>query len=208
LGTVYDALRVTRNHLDADSTTSEYSWIKIGEVKITEPHEDFSLARVTLQSTELSKTFFTKFPNVMSGDKLVRQKITLVRNKLISPSKALAYHDLFVDPKANPRSFELTDEGRERLAEVTSYFSALRAPILMVESYTDDEGAADANQIESYQRALTIRQYLVEELGFEPSRVVAIGFGEANLTDESRVAGFQERNRRIVFKVNGSAKPI
>ena len=208
LGTVYDALRLTPAPTASSLATPEYTWIKTGEVKIFEPHDAFSLARITLQSTDLSRTFFAKFPGVMSGDKLVRQKITIVKNRLIGPTKTLAYGDLFVDPKAGPRSFELTSEGKEKLAAMGSYFADLRAPILLVEAYTDDEGPADASQIESYQRALTIRQYLVEQMGFEPSRIVAIGFGKADPTDDDHVPGYQERNRRIVFKVNGVAKPM
>ena len=205
LGTIYDTLRLSAAPVAA-AAKSQYTWIKTGEVKILEPHETFSLARITMQNTDLSKTFFGRFPGVMSGDKLVRRKVTVVKTKAISPTRMLAYHDLFVDPKASPRSFELTREGKEHLAAMAAYYADLRAPLLMIESYTDDEGTADANQIESYQRALTIRQYLVEELGFEPSRVVAIGFGEADQTDDEHTPGFHERNRRIVFKVNGLAK--
>jgi len=45
-----------------------------------------------------------------------------------------------------------------------------------------------------------VRQYLIDELGFDPKRVVAVGYGEAEPADQSLAPGYIEANRRIVLK--------
>ena len=56
--------------------------------------------------------------------------------------------------------------------------------------------------MESYQRALAVRSFLLEELGFDPARVLAVGQGEAGVpSDTSHVPGQGERYRCIVLKV-------
>ena len=85
-------------------------------------------------------------------------------------------------------------------------FQNYRLPVLFVEAYTDDKGPANANQLESYQRALTVRQFLINEMGFQPSRVVAIGQGELENVAPGYVDGYINSNRRVVLKVNVHAK--
>ena len=64
-----------------------------------------------------------------------------------------------------------------------------------------DQGTAEQNQIESYQRALTVRQFIIDDLGFDESRVTAIGLGETEAISEVILPGNADRSRRIVLKV-------
>ena len=71
----------------------------------------------------------------------------------------------------------------------------------MIEGHTDQKGDSEQNQIETYQRALTIRQYLIDELGFDENRVTAIGLGESEPISDVILPGNADRSRRIVLKV-------
>ena len=118
----------------------------------------------------------------------------------ILPQVSLSYGDLFIDPKAHPQTFELKAAALEMLKAQTQGFAESRVPLLMIEGYTDHNGSQADNQVESYQRAMTIRQHLIDDLGFDENRVVAIGYGESELADTSMTPGYAQVNRRIVIK--------
>src|SRR5690606_7787304 len=83
---------------------------------------------------------------------------------------------------------------------VASEFGGARLQLLAIEAHTDHVGNAEANQIESYQRALTVRQYLTSVLKFTMEKVEAFGFGESDPLVPDFSPGHEDRNRRIVIK--------
>lgn len=196
-GTLLDAYRVAKS---SDPDVKEPIWIKTGALKIMQLQDKSSIAQVIEDQTELSKTFFPKFPSLMAGDLVLAKAVNLTRKQTILPQVSFAYNDLFIDPKARPISFELKPQAIAMLKEQTKPFADSRVPLLMVEGYTDQNGNHSENQVESYQRAMTVRQYLIDELGFDQNRVVAIGYGEGELNDTSMTPGYTEVNRRIVIK--------
>lgn len=175
-------------------------WVATGKLKAIKVQKDLTIAKVIGNTTELSSALFPKFPGVMAGDLVVRQKVALVRNRIVTPTVTMQYFDLFQDPKRNPMTFEMSDEGMEKIKQMAEPFLKAKLSLLMVEGYTDHKGSEKANQIESYQRALTIRQYLIDEMGFDQSRVVAIGYGETEQIDATLAPGYVAANRRIVLK--------
>jgi hypothetical protein len=182
---------------------SEVDQIKIetGQLKAVDIQKNRTIAAVISSGSDLSKQFFPKHSGVMAGDFAVVQRLSLVRKPAVLPSVRLSYRGLFEDPKATPTTFELTESGRAKLREESAVFAGARMSLLMVEGYTDPSGPSDANQVESWQRAMTVRQFLIDELGFDPERVVAIGLGEGEPEDVSVAPGSSDRNRRIVLKV-------
>lgn len=178
-----------------------YISVKTGILKTFKLKNNFALARIVSEETMLSKTFFPRFPGVMSGDWVTEKKVQLVKKRIVAPMLEVSYFDIFRDPKSYPNTFELTEKGKNRLRKIASYYSSMKLPLLLIEAYTDRNGPADANQVESYQRALTVRQYFIEELGFDPNRVVAIGYGELEPVDDSYASGYRRNNRRLSFKV-------
>jgi outer membrane protein OmpA-like peptidoglycan-associated protein len=175
-------------------------WIETGRLKVIDVQEDYSVAEIVQQSSAVAKALFTKFPGVMAGDLAVAQRQTIVARQAVTPTTILSYNKLFVDPKSTPQTFELSAAGVEILREAAAAFATAKLSLLMVEGYTDTNGPSDANQVESYQRALTVRQYLVDEFGFDGDRVVAVGFGEGEQVDVTNAPGYVEANRRIVIK--------
>lgn len=182
------------------STAPGSIWVETGVLKVREVQQDFSIAEVVQQSSVVAKAIFPKFPGVMAGDLAIAPRVTIVATQAVTPTTTLTYQKLFQDPKATPASFELSPSGMEAVREAAHAFENARLSLLMVEGYTDTNGPADANQVESYQRAMTIRQYLVEELGFDADRVIAVGLGEGEQVDISNAPGYVEANRRIVIK--------
>lgn len=182
-------------------------WVKTGKLKAIHVDQDFTFAKLIGPGDKLSKAFFPHHPDTMAGDLIREARFKIVRNPVMTPTKSIPYKELFEDPMADPINFELTPKGKALLKGIAESYQKLHVPILMVESYTDSTGPSDANQVESYQRALTIRHYLVDELGFHPSRVVAIGYGESNQLDQRYLDGYQNDNRRIVLKVNVHVAP-
>lgn len=184
-----------------DGKPGDTIWVETGTLKSLQVATDYTIAAILGQETLESKAFFSKHPGIMAGDWVIEHKVTLSAQQVVTPSATLAYADLFEDPKAFPMTFELTERGKEILRELAKRFSDRRVPVLMVEAYTDQNGPEDANQIESTQRAMAIRQFLIDDLGFDPDRVLPIGFGEGDPIGKTFVPGYVEKNRRIVIKV-------
>lgn len=196
-GALLETYRIARQ---SNSDSKEPLWIKTGALKITQLQEETAVATVVEDQTDMSKTFFPKFPNLMAGDLVIYKTVSLARKQSILPEVMLTYGDLFLDPKSHPQTFELKKEAVALMKERLAGFAESRAPMLMIEGYTDHNGAQADNQVESYQRAQTVRQYLIDELGFDENRVVAIGYGESELADASMSPGYARVNRRIVIK--------
>jgi outer membrane protein OmpA-like peptidoglycan-associated protein len=196
---VYRAAPVDQESI-SHSATSDALWVEMGQLKVVEVQDRYAVARVEKQGSEIVQALFPKFPEIMAGDFAVIQRVNIARRPLVIPNVAVTYAEIFTDPNGRPGTFELKSQGTERLKELAKPFANARLSMLMVEGYTDQEGSASANQVESYQRALTVRQFLIDELGFDESRVVAVGYGEAQPADTSFAPGSVEANRRIVLK--------
>lgn len=181
---------------------SDFIWVETGTLKVLQLGDDFSIAAVLSEETLESRVFFPKHAGVMAGDWLVEQRVMLARSQVITPTATLAYHELFEDPKGFPTTFEFTPRGKERLIQTAQAFTDARLPVLMVEAYTDESGPSDANQVESFQRALAVRQFLIEEMGFDPDRVIALGYGEADPIGQPNLPGQDRLSRRIVLKAS------
>jgi hypothetical protein len=175
-------------------------WVATGILKAIDVQETQTLAKIVENGTDLSQSMFPKFPGIMAGDLVVSQKVALARRQILVPTTNLSFFDLFEDPAATPSTFELKSQGREKIKGIIGDFAKSKLSLLMVEGHTDHNGPGDANQIESYQRALTVRQYLIDDLGFDPKRVIAIGYGESEPIDESSSPGYVQENRRITLK--------
>lgn len=192
-GEVFRAVRPAR-----DGVTSP---IETGLLKVIAVHDSESVAEVIQQGTAESEAVFGTYSDVMAGDLALAQRITITAAKLLAPEVVVKYSAIFDDPKAQPTSYEFTPGGRAQIKTIFAEFANMKAGMLMIEGHTDQKGSAEQNQIESYQRALTVRQFIIDELGFDESRVTAIGLGETEAISEVILPGNSDRSRRIVLKV-------
>lgn len=95
----------------------------------------------------------------------------------------------------DPVYYPILDEGLKLLREYSNMKVEIRG-------HTDNIGSAEANLILSQRRAGFVRSHLIK-MGIEPSRLRAVGYGEAmpistNDTEEGRA-----QNRRIEFYILG-----
>jgi outer membrane protein OmpA-like peptidoglycan-associated protein len=91
----------------------------------------------------------------------------------------------------------------ERLRSLAGTLQRYPDTNIVVKGHTDSTGAESYNLKLSEDRAESVRKYLVAE-GVSPSRVTAIGFGEAYpLVSDASAAGRQQNRRvEIVIKPN------
>jgi hypothetical protein len=176
-------------------------------LRITEVRETYSMAEVTDDGSKDSGVFFPDAPGLMVGDRAQAQDMKLGQSLRILPTRVLRYDSLFIDPKNFPTTLELSAEGHKVLIEHARILMNAHAPLLLVEGHTDPKGDSESNQIESYQRAVTVRQVLIDEFDLDPNRVVAIGLGETEALDEPYLPGRAEEARRIVLKVKSQPLP-
>lgn len=177
--------------------------IKTGTVEIKEQSGSHVTAKVVENGSQESRILLTDYPGIMIGDLGRARSVKISKIIRVTPSKTVSYFDLFEDPNAYPKTFQLSERGKETLRAELAVFYDSKLPTLLVEGHTDTEGNSETNQVESYQRAMTIRQYLINELQFDPNRVVAIGMGEIEHVKEPYLPDHNRRARRIVFKAKG-----
>ncbi len=77
---------------------------------------------------------------------------------------------------------------------------------LYVEGHTDADGSADANLTLSIRRAEAVVDALID-LGVDPARLYAIGYGSSLPIAPNTTAEGKRQNRRIVFSFEDRAQP-
>jgi outer membrane protein OmpA-like peptidoglycan-associated protein len=98
--------------------------------------------------------------------------------------------------------YTLRPPAREALAKLSGIVLAYPGLKLTVEGHTDSTGTAAFNQKLSEQRAMTVRDYLVQQ-GVDMNSVTAAGLGEGvPIADNSTAAG-RQKNRRVEIIVSG-----
>ncbi len=93
-----------------------------------------------------------------------------------------------------PMSYPVLDDAAKTL---------LAYPKMRVEisGHTDSIGSDSYNQRLSQMRAESVRNYLVQTHGIDPSRIIAIGYGESMPIADNRSRAGRDQNRRIEYKV-------
>lgn len=94
-----------------------------------------------------------------------------------------------------PGSSELTPESQARLPEVVNQARQRSGGEIFVVGHTDRQGAADANDNLSLQRARAVKEKLVQQ-GFDSQLIEAIGRGEREPLIPTEDEVVEPRNRR------------
>lgn len=183
-------------------------WVETGKLKVVGNRNGYAFAQIFSKGSDLSDKVFPKFSAPMAGDIVVPHSIEIKRKSIVLPTLEMNFFDLFVDPSSSPTTFELSPLGRKVLNEKTTSFSKARVSLILVEGHTSFNGPSEANQIESFERAKTVRSFLIDRLGMSPERLIAIGHGETALKDKSATPGHNKRNRRIVIKAIQTPEPM
>jgi outer membrane protein OmpA-like peptidoglycan-associated protein len=98
--------------------------------------------------------------------------------------------------------YTLKPGAREKLAKVAGILLAYPGLKLQVDGYTDTTGTPEYNQRLSEQRAMTVRDYLVQQ-GINLNNVTAEGFGQNDPVASNATAAGRQQNRRVEMVVSG-----
>ena len=197
LGDVFIIKRPSRRGVMESESLS----LATGTVKVIQVGRNDSIAEVQQQGSFLGQKAFGVYAQVMAGDFAQKQIIKIEPRQGISPIETLAYKSLFVDAKRNPSSMDLSIQGKNLLKEVAERYSDRLAGKLLITGFTDRKGASSENQVESQQRALIVKHYLVTALGFDEDRLQSIGKGEMEDSETNITATSEDDARRIEIKI-------
>jgi OmpA-OmpF porin, OOP family len=94
----------------------------------------------------------------------------------------------------------LTGAASKELNQIASVMREYPKSTIVVEGFTDNVGAAQKNEILSYNRALAVRLALINR-GISASRIEALGLGARNPIATNETAKGRAENRRIELVV-------
>jgi len=98
--------------------------------------------------------------------------------------------------------YTLKPGAREKLAKVAGILLAYPGLKMQIEGFTDNVGGDEYNQRLSEQRAMTVRDYLVQQ-GINLNNVTAQGLGKNNPVASNATPSGRQQNRRVELVVNG-----
>jgi len=101
-------------------------------------------------------------------------------------------------------SFELLPGARERLAKVSGIVLAYPSLHVDVEGHTDSVGSDEYNQTLSQRRALSVRDYLVQQ-GISQYAIEAHGLGKTAPIASNDTPEGRQQNRRVELILSGDA---
>jgi outer membrane protein OmpA-like peptidoglycan-associated protein len=180
---------------------TEKIMVLTGRGRVRSIGEGIVLAEVIEESSSEAEHYFRKFPFVMAGDQARVYRPVVQPRQYITKENLHFYFDIFVNPAKDAVSYELSAKGKTDLISSVEGLLEAGEGTIMVEGHTDNRGPSAQNQIESYNRAFAVRQFLVEALQLDSERVVAVGFGETQLPDYNNVPGHKRQHRRVVLKL-------
>jgi peptidoglycan-associated lipoprotein len=98
--------------------------------------------------------------------------------------------------------YELSAEAQRALVSNANYLQRNPSMRLLLEGHCDERGTDQYNQALGENRALAVREYLIQ-LGIDASRIDVISYGELRPSVEGHDESTWRWNRRAEFKVAG-----
>jgi outer membrane protein OmpA-like peptidoglycan-associated protein len=94
---------------------------------------------------------------------------------------------------------DITPESENTLRKALKTLQTYSDISVEIAGYTDNVGSDASNQKLSEKRANSVRDWLVRQ-GVDPTRIVAVGYGESNPIASNDTPEGRQKNRRIEFK--------
>jgi chemotaxis protein MotB len=107
-------------------------------------------------------------------------------------------------------SWEMSQRGKQTLAEMARQLAPTQQKKLVVHGYTDDTPIGDeleregiaSNEVLSQKRAEAVRSFLISR-GVRPDLIMAVGHGAANPVASNDSAEGRAKNRRVELTLGG-----
>lgn len=99
-------------------------------------------------------------------------------------------------------SANLKNDNSTVLGGMASFIQSYPRTNITVEGHTDNRGSESYNLQLSQKRADTVKNILVDKYGMPPSRLRAVGYGEAMPIDTNSTEEGRQNNRRVVATVS------
>jgi outer membrane protein OmpA-like peptidoglycan-associated protein len=120
-----------------------------------------------------------------------------------APIRKVPFYVSFDTNKAS-----LNRKGRKALEELSIAFEREKSLFirnrLIIAGHTDSRGKEWYNMQLSEKRALTVKNYLANELGISSSHFIAEGYGEEQPIEKNDTPQKRARNRRVEFRLFNS----
>ena len=97
-------------------------------------------------------------------------------------------------------------EYESEMATFAAFMKTYSNTNVIIEGHTDSDGKAEYNQNLSEQRAISIRDELINRYNIQPSRISAIGYGETRPVASNNTKVGKARNRRIDAEVSAKVE--
>lgn len=101
-------------------------------------------------------------------------------------------------------SASLRSDSRNSLRDMGGVFSRYNDTTIEVDGHADSTGDANHNQILSERRAVSVRDFLVNQ-GVSSSRIVARGYGESQPKASNDTPEGRQQNRRVEIHVRANS---
>ncbi|GAA4111566.1 hypothetical protein GCM10022393_09370 [Aquimarina addita] len=118
-----------------------------------------------------------------------------LRNKLISEGTLITYGITFDTGKATVKSTSYST-----IKNIANILSENPAVNILITGHTDTDGDASSNQKLSEERAVAVKNIMVETFGINKSRIKTSGKGEESPVAVGNKPEAKAKNRRVEFK--------
>ena len=98
----------------------------------------------------------------------------------------------------DPNQARVKPQYEKQIKAVAEVMISHPGTVVQIQGYTDNTGSDKVSLILSQLRAESVRQYLIDHYGINPSRLTAKGYGSLNPIADNRTRVGREKNNRIV----------
>jgi len=91
----------------------------------------------------------------------------------------------------------MTNDDKERLAKIAALLKGNTQTDLIIDAYTDNNGARKGNQRLSEEHAKAFEKALVQDNGIDATRIRAVGHGEDNPAADNGDPDGRAKNQRV-----------
>jgi len=92
---------------------------------------------------------------------------------------------------------EIQRDDKEKLGVVATFLKKYPDTTALIEGHTDNVGTAEINMQLSRRRAQSVVSFLVQDYKIDPSRLMAVGYGEERPIADNRTEEGKRANRRV-----------